>query len=65
MTRDEARKLLEGTWSFTKSGNSVLVRETGLLQEIAGLAGTAKSQAPLQAGNHRMTLTAPFYLATG
>lgn len=42
MTREEARKQLEGTWSFQMSGSAVLVHEESLLNEISLLAGAAR-----------------------
>jgi hypothetical protein len=65
MTREEARKLLEGTWSFTASGNSVLVRETSLLQDIALLSKGSRPAVPGRNRNPRVAQAAPLYLAAG
>lgn len=65
MTKEEARKLLEGTWSFTSSGNNVLVRETSLLQEIELLTLTAKHTPPARSRNSAVIQSAPVYVRTG
>ena len=37
MSRDEALRRLEGTWSFEVVGNHVMIRDLSLLSAIAGL----------------------------
>lgn len=39
MTRDEALRRLEGTWSFDLVGDRALVRDLGLLAAVAAIRG--------------------------
>jgi hypothetical protein len=65
MTKEEARKLLEGTWSFTASGSNVLVRDAGLLQEIELLAQAARRAAPARSLNSAAVQSTPVFALTG
>jgi hypothetical protein len=65
MTRDEARKALEGTWSFTLNGNSIMIREESLLREISQLSQAARP-ATISRNQHRpIRPVSAFYLAPG
>ncbi len=65
MTKEEARKLLEGTWSFTASGNNVLVREVSLLQEIDRLTQAARPASATRTRHSVIAQPLPAFAATG
>lgn len=49
MTREEALKRLEGTWSFEMVGDKVVVRDIQLLNAIANVRHELAAHAPMPA----------------